>query len=396
MKIAVACVGSVAAIQIRGDSADGENPALVFDIGTQFMKVGFAGDDAPKDVFPTCVGYPLHGGRMEGFSNDKKVWVGKETVGPIRGVLDLHYPVEHGIITNFEEMTLILKYAFNELRVESDEQAIILTEAPGAPLENREKLAEILFEEFDVPALYFERQAVLSLYASGRTTGVVLDIGGGVSHAIPVYEGFVLKNAIQRLDLAGRDLDKQMSNILTERGYSLDTPAEMEHVRKIKETLCFAADDFDTELASAAESSEIEKTYELPDGSLVTIGNERFRVPEVLFQPSLIGNHASGVHEMLFASIMLADLDLRAELYSNIILSGGSTTFPNLEKRMAKELTALVPATMTVNVVAPAERKYSVWIGASILANLNNFGDRCISRDEYDQEGPSIVHADRK
>jgi len=243
-----------------------------------------------------------------------------------------------------------------------------------------------------VPAMYVSIQAVLSLYSSGRTTGTVFDSGDGVSHVVPIFEGYSMPHAVDRLDLAGRNLTNHLQKLLCYRGFPLNTSAEREIVRQIKEKLCYIAKDYEKEIEKAANTKDVAADFELPDGQVLKINEERFKAPECLFKPSMIGQEHSGIAYMTNDSIQKCDIDVRSDLYANIALSGGSTMFPNIEERFQRELSEISKSRCQIKIISPPERKYSVWIGGSILASLSTFQQMWITRLEFEEVGPSIVH----
>jgi len=370
-----------------------DKPHLIVDNGSGYCKAGFSGEEGPRAVFPCIVGRPKVPGIMVG-SEQKDYFVGTQAEEK-RGILILKYPIEHGMVEDWDDMEKIWEHTFtNELRATPEEHNVMLTEAPQNPKLNREKMTQIMFDTFNVPGLYIAIQAVLSLYSAGKFTGIVCDSGDGVTHLVPIFDGYALTFSILRINLAGRDLTDHFVKILSERGLHLTTSAEREIVKDIKEKLCYVALDFDQELAESKTSSSKEATYEMPDGNIVTIGSERFRCPEVLFKPSLIGKEFDGIHRQTFNSIMKSDVDVRKDLYQNIVLSGGTTLFAGLPERLTMEVQRLAPSAMAskVKVIAVPERKYCVWIGGSILSSISTFSCMWITKEEYQEAGPTVVH----
>ena len=369
-----------------------DQTTCVIDNGSGVVKAGFSGEDAPRAIFPSIVGRPKNQSVIVGV-DAKDEYIGDEAQQK-RGVLKITYPVGHGIVQDWDDMEKIWNHTFYvELRVAPDEHPVLLTEAPLNPKVNREKMTQIMFETFNVPCLYVAIQAVLSLYSAGRTTGIVCDSGDGVTHTVPIYEGFSIPHAVSRIQLAGRDLTGFMAKLLTERGYNFTSSAEMEIVRDIKEKTSFVAVDYEASLKQAQDSSSLEMNYELPDGKVITIGSERFRCPEYLFKPlEMNGKELDSIQDLTYKSIQECDVDVRRELYQNIILSGGTTMFDGIGERLLKEIENRAPKSINVKVIASPDRRYAVWRGGSTLTSLSTFASMWITKEDYDEHGASIVH----
>ncbi len=336
-----------------------DRATVIIDISDgEVFYVGFAGDDNPRVFRPA--------------------W--KSTV------------IRNGVVVDWNQLELGLRDAFKALRVAPSEHPLIILDAPINPRLNRGKLTTLALQRLKVPAFSVINSAVAALKATKRTTGIVLLMGEGGSFAAAVVKGKPLLRSYQHSGVNGKLLDEHFRTLSKSGGLKLEAGSEQEIVRDIKEKLAYVALDYEDELEKAETSSDIEQNYELPDGQVITVGAERFRGPEVLFKPNLIGLEQDGVHTTTYNSIMKCGESIRADLYSNVVMSGGTTMFPGIDERLAKEIKQLAPDSMTIKIIAPPERKYSVWIGGSILSSLSTFEEMWISKNEYDEAGPSIVH----
>ncbi|KAL3089483.1 hypothetical protein niasHS_006867 [Heterodera schachtii] len=365
------------------------NQPVVIDNGSGVVKAGFAGEQSPKCVFGNFVGRPKHVRVMAG-ALEGDVFIGPKAQEH-RGLLSLKYPMEHGIVTDWNDMEKVWQYIYSsdQLKAEPSEHPVLLTEAPLNPQTNREKAAEIFFETFNVPALFVQIQAVLSLYSSGRTTGVVLDSGDGVTHVVPIFEGFAIEHGIQRIDIAGRDVTRQMKLLLRKEGHLFTKTSEFEIVREIKEQRCRLLTTPLKEEPTAGDPGKISHT--LPDGSKIEIGPSHYRAPELLFRPELIGEECDGISHCVANAIFKCDVDLRKTLYQNIVLSGGSTMFAGFGDRLLAEMKRLCPKDVKVRILAPQERIFSTWIGGSILASLDTFRKIWVTKQQYENNGKIIM-----
>jgi actin len=370
-----------------------DQQTIIIDNGSGVMKAGFSDEDAPRVVFPSIIGRPKNISVLVG-GECKDEYIGDEAQQK-RGMLKITYPFEYGFVKDWDDMEKIWKHTFYvELRVSPDEHPVLLTEAPLNLKVNRENMTEIMFETFNVPAMYVANQAVLSLYFAGRTTGIVLDSGDGATHSVPIYEGFSVLHAVSKIQIAGRDLTKFMAKLLSERGYNFNSSAELEIVRDIKEKLCFVAFDYHQSLKESYNSLSFEKNYEMPDGKVITIGNERFRCPEYLFRPlEMNGKELPSIQELIIYSIQQEfDVDVRRYYYQNIIISGGSTLYEGIGERLLKEIENRVPRSINVKIIGSPDRKFAVWRGGSTLTSLSTFNDMWITKEDYEEHGPKIVH----
>jgi len=373
---------------------------VVCDNGTGFVKCGFAGANFPTAIFPSMVGRPILRSEEKVDNVEiKDIMVGDEA-SKLRMMLQITYPLENGIVRNWEDIEHVWDYTFNEkLRIDPSQCKLLLTEPPMNPKANREKLVQIMFEKYGFQAVYVAIQAVLTLYAQGLLTGVVVDSGDGVTHIVPVYEGYSLPHLTRRLDVAGRAVTRYLIKLMLLRGYAFNRTADFETVRQIKEKLCYVAFDTQFENKLAHDTTVLVKTYELPDGRVIKVGKERFEAPECLFQPHLIDVDGGGMAEMLFDCIDKADVDTRPEFYNHIVLSGGSSMYPGLPSRLEKDLRQLwlikrggnnrqLIENFKCRIEDPPRRKHMVFLGGAVLAEIMKDKDTFwMNRREYQETG---------
>lgn len=357
---------------------------IVLDNGTSSIKAGFSGENQPRVTLPMLVGKPKPGSNIVGIQS-KDYFVGNEALTK-QNLLDIIDPVENGIITNWEYIEQLWKYVFyDELHVIPEDYCVLVTEKPFNRPENREKTLQVLFETFHVTSLYTCQQAVLGLFGIGKTTGITLDCGEGNYHIVPVYEGYSISHAILKSELSGAMLTNYMQQLLGEKAADLPLTS----IRQIKEKLCYVPLDYQAESQAAEQFA----STKLATGEIFECGSERYRCPEILFDPTLNELEFDGIHQSIFDSIMKCDIDIRKDMYKNILLCGGSAMFRGLSERIEKEIIALAPPSMKIRVFAPPERRNCVWLGGSALGDRDFFKQSMVvTRKEYEDQGAQIVH----
>lgn len=387
---------------------------VIIDCGSGYTKMGVAGSSAPTHVIPTvlyrperaqlveCVRtgtFPLLTSQSEGFASIGNAAI-KESVQDASGSMK---PVVDGRVADWTDMEMFLHCCYSQyLKIDPSDRACILTEPPLNPANNREKLAELMFETFSVPSLHIGVQAVLALYAywDGKApmTGVVVDSGDGVTHVIPVTDGYVSGTSVREIPIGGKDVTKLIAESLQRRGEAVVRSSEgalaLNRLSKqIKEKLAYVCLDPLRELKvydnSGAQFRKVAWTD--PTTNTTTdceIGYERFLGPEVFFQPSLASATVTqSLPVILHDSVMASPIDCRKRLFSNIVLSGGSTLFPNFSTRLQHEVQSLGSAGVAVRSDLEKQR-YAVWHGASVLAQTPQFKATLFTKAQYEEIGP--------
>lgn len=433
-----------------------EVAAIVLDLGSHTCKAGYAGEDAPKAVFPSVVGSIEQTGmadavKVEGdlessdakmnvnldsekSKSKRKLYVGSQALGYRRDFMEVILALKDGIVADWDVVDSIWDHAFRErLLIDPKEHPILLAEPSSNSQQQRERAAELMFESHKVPALFLAKNAVLTSFASGRPTSLVVDCGGGSTTVAAVHDGYVLQKAVVSSPIGGEVLTDCLMRFLESKGilvkprYSfkrkearpgefqivdLDFPnttasykrySQMLIVNDFKEAVCRVPD---TVFDETSYSNIPTTSYELPDGQILEFGADRFKFPDLIFNPSLLqtmphmekldnlGHSLRGLPQMVIESINKCDVDIRRELFSSILLAGGTASMQQMKERLEKDLMEEAPQAARVKVLASGnaiERRFSVWIGGSILASLGSFQQMWFSKAEYEEHGASYI-----
>ncbi|EDV26828.1 Actin-related protein 3 [Trichoplax sp. H2] len=398
-------------------------PAAVIDNGTGYTKLGYAGNPEPQYIFPSCIAVKESAGVRSNIArgiDDLDFYIGDDCFE--QPAYAAKYPIRHGVVEDWNLMERFWEQCiFKYLRAEPEDHYFLLTEPPLNTPENREYTAEIMFESFNVPGLYIAVQAVLALAASWTSrevsqrtlTGTVIDSGDGVTHVIPVADGYVIGSCIKHIPIAGRDITHFIQQILREREVGIPPEQSLETAKQIKERYSYICPDIAKEFAKyEKEPAKWIKKYEGINNISkrpfnVDVGYERFLGPEIYFHPEFCNeDFQTPISEVVDTVIQNCPIDVRRPLYKNIVLSGGSTMFKDFGKRLQRDVKRTVdsrlriseqlsggklkPTSIDVQVVSHSMQRYAVWFGGSLLAATPEFYSVCHTKADYMENGPSI------
>eukprot|EP00929_Paragymnodinium_shiwhaense_P071661 TRINITY_DN36412_c0_g1_i1.p1 TRINITY_DN36412_c0_g1~~TRINITY_DN36412_c0_g1_i1.p1 ORF type:complete len:423 (+),score=74.71 TRINITY_DN36412_c0_g1_i1:146-1414(+) len=404
---------------------------VVIDIGTGYTKMGLAGNIEPQFIIPTCVanstksGGAVHTSQSQG-NSDTNFYIGEEAYARKTSMnYALSYPVSKGRIENWDDIERFLHQAlYRNLRVVPEEHLFCMTETPFNSQENKERLAEIMFETFNVKGMHLGTQAVFALVAKemseGKTlanldlTGLVIDAGDGQTQVIPVADGYVIPSGVQELPVGGKQVTDFIAEMLTDRGEPVPAEVRMEAARQININHSYLCKDVVDEYAKydkdpagrfKQHSGENPKTKEK---WTVTVGYERFLAPELFFNPEIFSETQTlPLPKVVDACIQSCPIDYKRRLYSNIVVAGGSSSFLHFKERLERDVQSLVderlikrgdetgvaaePLPVKVYSHKRSACRYAAWLGASLWSESPVFERSCKLKQDYDEIGPACM-----
>jgi actin len=367
--------------------------SIIVDIGSGVIKAGFSGEDGPRSVFPSMVGIPKMPGLLVGMEQ-KERYVGNDAISKLE-IMNFLSPIQKGEIVDWDKFETLMHYLFySELKIVPEEISILITESPLNPKENRAKLAETLFETFNVERIHIANTGMLGLYSYGKTSGLVVDSGYGLTSCVPVYEGYPLPHASMKINFAGYDLSENLMNMIhTSLSKNYKGIKGRLVADDIKEKLGYVAAFSDEEEKYYTDNNNSLNEYTLPDGTSLKLGAELFKHAELIFKP--VDSNQIPICTMIFESFAKCDNDILPEIQENICLTGGSTLMTGFAERIKNELLQSLNNS-NFNLLYTPERQFSNWIGGSIVSSLNNFSFMWVSKQEYDEIGNALEAVDSK
>uniref|UniRef100_A0A8C6IFE0 Actin, epsilon 1 n=1 Tax=Mus spicilegus TaxID=10103 RepID=A0A8C6IFE0_MUSSI len=364
-----------------------EKTPLVCDYGSGFSKVGFSGTQAPQAVFPTILGKMKHTNVLEGLG-EQDWFIGAETQTN-RTELNMYYPISRGAITNWDNVEKIWHYSFyHSLQIAPEQHPILITEAPLTSKEAKSRMTQAQGQGMICTSQRPLRSG--NSISTHHGAGTAIESGDGMTYFVPVMNGYPLHLSTTKLDIAGQDLTLYLMKLLSDNGNVLETIADLEYIRDLKDKYSYVALDYNMEMSKTSAPS-FQKKFTLPDGKEINLGQEAFMCSEALFDTSLLERANPGIHMLTLESIMSCEKSHQRTLFNCIVLTGGTSACTGLRFRMQKEMAKVVSPDFCVKVTASPYAKYSAWIGASILSSLPLSKDMWITNHEYLEIGPSVI-----
>ncbi|KAL1491395.1 hypothetical protein ABEB36_011998 [Hypothenemus hampei] len=409
--------------------------ALVFDPGHYSLRVGYAQEDTPKAEIPAVVGVaPDDSIKLEAEvkpddsnvssrPSQYKFYIDTTYLHVPRPNMELHNYMKEGMIENWDMFEKILDYSYDKI-IQSEPQyhPVLFSESPWNQRHKREKLTELMFEKYKVPAFFLVKNAALAAFANGRATALVIDSGATHTSAVPVLDGYVISNAVVKSPLGGEYLILRAREMLDAMGIDL-TPAALiaakdvvrdkDKPRFTKKKLNFqpsnswmtymlkrTVQDFQQSVLQVAECPYDDRMvanipavhYEFPCGYHQDFGSERFKIAEALFDHAMLG-----AGHIAATSAGMCDVDIRPALYSSVVVTGGNSLVQGFSDRLSRDLQSRTPGSMKLKMIAAngtVERRFGAWVGGSILASIGTFQQMWMSMQEYQESGKAQI--DRK